>query len=83
MPAVYLAPVSFRWRGSRAARWLGFIHRHPVRFEGVKLLAADLADQTETSRIFQELRPSSVVHCAAETRVTGAKSIPTKPTEST
>ena len=48
---------------------VGLYHRHPVRFEGVKLLAADLADQTETSRIFQELRPSSVVHCAAETRV--------------
>ena len=48
---------------------VGLYHRHPVRFEGVKLLAADLADQTETSRIFQELRPSSVVNCAAETRV--------------
>jgi dTDP-4-dehydrorhamnose reductase len=48
---------------------VGLYHRHPVRLEGVKLLAADLADQAETSRIFQELRPSTVVHCAAATDV--------------
>jgi dTDP-4-dehydrorhamnose reductase len=48
---------------------VGLYHRHPVRIEGVKLLAADLTDQVETSRIFGELRPSTVVHCAAATDV--------------
>ena len=49
----------------------------------MKLLGADLADQAETSRIFLEVRPSIVVHCAAATVWTGARSIPTKPAEST
>ncbi|HWW16444.1 MAG TPA: SDR family oxidoreductase [Candidatus Dormibacteraeota bacterium] len=48
---------------------VGLYHRHPVHIDGVKLLAADLTDQAETTRIFQELRPSSVVHCAAATDV--------------
>jgi dTDP-4-dehydrorhamnose reductase len=48
---------------------VGLYHRHPVQIDGVKLLAADLADQAETSRIFQEIGPSSVVHCAAATDV--------------
>lgn len=48
---------------------VGLYHRYPVRMDGVKLLAADLTDRVETSRIFQELRPSSVVHCAAATDV--------------
>jgi dTDP-4-dehydrorhamnose reductase len=48
---------------------VGLYHRHPVHIEGVKLLAADLADQAETCRVFRELEPSSVVHCAAATDV--------------
>jgi dTDP-4-dehydrorhamnose reductase len=48
---------------------VGLYHRHPVYIKGVKLLAADLSDQAETLRIFQELGPSTVVHCAAATDV--------------
>jgi dTDP-4-dehydrorhamnose reductase len=48
---------------------VGLYHRHPVRMDGVKMLAADLTDQAETSRLFRELKPSSVVHCAAATDV--------------
>src|ERR1700740_3562075 len=48
---------------------VGLYHRHPVHMDGVKLLAADLVDQAETCRIFQEVRPSWVVHCAAATDV--------------
>jgi dTDP-4-dehydrorhamnose reductase len=48
---------------------VGLYHNHPVHIDGVKLLAADLADQAETCRIFEELEPSSVVHCAAATDV--------------
>jgi dTDP-4-dehydrorhamnose reductase len=48
---------------------VGLYHRHPVGIDGVKLLAADLTDESETRRIFQELRPASVVHCAAATNV--------------
>lgn len=48
---------------------VGLYHRHPAHVNGVKLLAVDLADEAETRRIFQELGPSSVVHCAAATNV--------------
>jgi len=48
---------------------VGLYHRHPLHIDGVKLLAADLSDHDETRRIFQELAPSSVVHCAAATDV--------------
>jgi dTDP-4-dehydrorhamnose reductase len=48
---------------------VGLYHRHPVKIDGVKLLAANLADQAETCQIFEKLGPSSVVHCAAATDV--------------
>ena len=48
---------------------VGLYHRHPVQMDGVKLLTSDLTDQAGTRRIFQELRPSTVVHCAAATDV--------------
>lgn len=48
---------------------VGLYYRHPVHIAGVKLLPADLADQAETFRIFRDLKPSSVVHCAAATDV--------------
>jgi len=48
---------------------VGLYHRHPVRIDGARLLAADLMDEVESCRIFQELGPSSVVHCAAATDV--------------
>jgi len=48
---------------------VGLYHRHPVHIEGVKLLAADLSEQAEVRRIFQELKPATVVHCAAATDV--------------
>jgi dTDP-4-dehydrorhamnose reductase len=47
----------------------GLYHRHPVHIGGVKMLAADLADEAETRRTLQEIKPSSVVHCAAATNV--------------
>jgi dTDP-4-dehydrorhamnose reductase len=53
----------------RGLEVIGFYHRHPIHIEGVKLLAVDFADRAETCRIFGELRPSSVVHCAAATDV--------------
>jgi dTDP-4-dehydrorhamnose reductase len=48
---------------------VGLYHRHPLHIDGVKLLAADLTDPAAICRIFEELRPSSVVHCAAATDV--------------
>jgi dTDP-4-dehydrorhamnose reductase len=48
---------------------VGIYHHHPVRLEGVRLVAADLANQAETRRIFREINPASVVHCAAATDV--------------
>jgi dTDP-4-dehydrorhamnose reductase len=48
---------------------VGLYHRHPVHIDGVKALGADLADPAETRRIFLQVRPSIVVHCAAATNV--------------
>jgi dTDP-4-dehydrorhamnose reductase len=48
---------------------VGLYHRHPVHIDGVKLLAVDLTDQAKALRVFNELDPSSVVHCAAATGV--------------
>ena len=44
---------------------IGLYHRHPVFMQGAEFLAADLTDESETRRIFRELRPSNVIHCAA------------------
>lgn len=53
----------------RGREVVGHHYRHSAPMDGVKLLAADLADPSEIRRIFQEVRPSSVVHCAAATGV--------------
>ena len=54
---------------ARGREVVGLYHRHPIYMEGVEMRAVDLADQTETQRIFHELRPAAVVHCAAATDV--------------
>ncbi|MFZ0958920.1 MAG: SDR family oxidoreductase [Candidatus Sulfotelmatobacter sp.] len=48
---------------------VGLYHSHPVHMDGVKSLGADLADPVEIRRIFLEVKPSIVVHCAAATNV--------------
>jgi dTDP-4-dehydrorhamnose reductase len=48
---------------------VGLHHRHPIHMPGAKLLSLDLTDPIETERIFQELLPAQVVHCAAATDV--------------
>jgi dTDP-4-dehydrorhamnose reductase len=48
---------------------IGLYHRHPINMDGAQFLSVDLTDQPETCRVFQELRPSAVVHCAAATDV--------------
>ncbi len=48
---------------------VGHYHRHPVHMDGKKSLGADLADPAEARRIFLEVKPSIVVHCAAATNV--------------
>jgi dTDP-4-dehydrorhamnose reductase len=55
---------------------VGLYHRHPVRMDGVKSLEADLADPVETRRIFLEVKPSIVVHCAAATNVDWCEEYP-------
>lgn len=48
---------------------VGLYHRHPALIDGVKLLQADLRNETEICKIFQKVEPSSVVNCAAATNV--------------
>jgi dTDP-4-dehydrorhamnose reductase len=48
---------------------VGLYHRHPVNLPGATLLAVALTDKSEVHRIFQELKPESVIHCAAATNV--------------
>jgi dTDP-4-dehydrorhamnose reductase len=47
----------------------GVYYRHCVRADGVRALPADLTDEAEIRRIFEEVRPALVVHCAAATDV--------------
>ena len=48
---------------------VGLYHRHLLNLPGARLLAVDLTDESETRRIFKELKPASVIHCAAQTNV--------------
>lgn len=48
---------------------VGLYHSHLVHVEGVKFLAADLTDQADALRVFEEVEPLSVIHCAAATGV--------------
>lgn len=48
---------------------VGLYHRHPVHLPGVELISADLTAGSEIRRILEELRPTSVIHCAAATNV--------------
>lgn len=47
----------------------GVYYRHCVWVDGVRALAADLTHEAEIRRIFEKVRPSIVVHCAAATDV--------------
>lgn len=48
---------------------VGLYHRHPVNLSGTALRGVDLTKESEIHRIFEEIKPSSVIHCAAETNV--------------
>ena len=48
---------------------VGLYHRHSANLPGAALLAADLTKESEIQRIFEEVRPESVIHCAAATDV--------------
>src|SRR5580658_4474634 len=48
---------------------VGLYHRHPVNLPGALLLAADLTEESEVHRIFENWKPESVIHCAAATDV--------------
>lgn len=47
----------------------GLYHRHRVNLPGATMLAADLTEESEVEKIFDEVRPESVIHCAAATDV--------------
>jgi dTDP-4-dehydrorhamnose reductase len=47
----------------------GLYHRHAVHLPGATMLAADLTEESEVEKIFDEVRPESVIHCAAATDV--------------
>jgi dTDP-4-dehydrorhamnose reductase len=48
---------------------VGLYHRNPIRLPGVSLVRADLTQESEIRRLFSEISPTVVMHCAAETRV--------------
>jgi dTDP-4-dehydrorhamnose reductase len=62
------ASVAFLAR-EQGRKLVGLYHRHPLHMDGVQSLGADLSDPVETRRIFLEVKPSIVVHCAAATNV--------------
>src|SRR6266536_3443905 len=48
---------------------VGLYHRHAVSVLGTALLPVDLTQEAEIRRIFEKLKPQSVIHCAAATNV--------------
>lgn len=48
---------------------VGLYHRHPVNLPAARLLPADLTDDSRIRQIFDELRPTGVIHCGAQTNV--------------
>lgn len=48
---------------------VGVYHRHSIVRSGATLLAVDLTEESNTQRVFEDLRPRAVIHCAAETNV--------------
>jgi dTDP-4-dehydrorhamnose reductase len=47
----------------------GLYHTHPVHIPGAALYAADVTNKSAVERIFADLGPSSVIHCAAASNV--------------
>ena len=47
----------------------GLYHRHAVTLPGAALVSADLTDESDIRKVFHDLKPESVVHCAAATSV--------------
>jgi dTDP-4-dehydrorhamnose reductase len=48
---------------------VGLCYRHAVRLPGGSLIAVDLTQESETRKIFENIKPTIVIHCAAETNV--------------
>lgn len=48
---------------------VGLYHRHAVNLPGARLLQVDLTEESKIREILEELRPASVIHCAAQTNV--------------
>lgn len=53
----------------RGRKVVGLYHRHAVHLPGTELVGADLTQESEIRRVFDYVRPTAVVHCAAATNV--------------
>ena len=47
----------------------GIYHQHPLQIPGVGMVAGDLADREQASRVIEAFAPDWVVHCAAASEV--------------
>lgn len=65
--------TSARAIGREAA---GVHHLHPVRFQGMESVAADLCDADQARGVVARFAPSWVVHCAGLTNVDGCERDP-------
>jgi len=48
---------------------VGLYHQHPVSFGGAPLLSVDLTQESQIKRVFEKIKPDTVIHCAAATNV--------------
>ena len=55
--------------GEEGREVVGLYHEHPPNSSGAKLVRVDLTEESETRKIFEELQPAIVIHCAAATNV--------------
>jgi dTDP-4-dehydrorhamnose reductase len=47
----------------------GITNRHMLRIPGVAVLSADLTDEAGSRQLISELKPTTIIHCAAATNV--------------
>lgn len=57
------------WYFRECADVTGIYFSHPVAFAGVKTIGVDLRDYREVRRLFQDVNPDVVIHCASRTDV--------------
>ncbi len=72
----FLGEVVTRLLASQGESVVGLYRQHRLDIPGAEMLSADLADARWTRRILEDVRPSVIIHAAAQTNVGYSQSHP-------